>query len=75
MKNLWHRVLGFADSGRRVVIESVDFDHGDIRVETELPQIALQLSHTHRPLTEELLEPEHPRGMCSERVVGRRVLS
>ena len=26
MKNLWHRVLGFADSGRRVVIESVDFD-------------------------------------------------
>jgi transposase len=26
VKNLWHRVLGFADSGRRVVIESVDFD-------------------------------------------------
>ena len=26
MKNLWHRVLGFENSGRRVVIESVDFD-------------------------------------------------
>ena len=26
MKNLWHQVLGFGDSGRRVVIESVDFD-------------------------------------------------
>ncbi len=26
MKNLWHQVLGFEDSGRRVVIESVDFD-------------------------------------------------
>ena len=26
MKNLWHRVLGFENSGRRVVIESVEFD-------------------------------------------------
>lgn len=26
MKNLWHRVLGFEDSGRGVVIESVEFD-------------------------------------------------
>jgi len=26
VKNLWHRVLGFENSGRRVVIESVDFD-------------------------------------------------
>jgi transposase len=29
VKNLWHQVLGFGDSGRRVVIESVDFDPDD----------------------------------------------